>query len=162
MVEFSFPNQYVGKSGSIFLAHEVKPPLISTKVTASSFNFSFNVLTAICESFPRLQTNTTGIFGSSLLVLVKVDTFSLICSTDSDLCKSLTGTSKNVLRKECRLSTNFIFSKGVCVGGGPLCLSYVLPSHFFLWEHSGSVVECLTQERGAAGLSLTGLTALCP
>ena len=27
---------------------------------------------------------------------------------------------------------------------------------------SGSVVECLTRDRGIAGLSLTGTTALCP
>ena len=32
-----------------------------------------------------------------------------------------------------------------------------------LWgEHSGSVVECLTRDRGAVGLSLTGVTALYP
>ena len=30
------------------------------------------------------------------------------------------------------------------------------------WEHSGSVVECLTQDKGAAGSSLTGITVLCP
>ena len=29
------------------------------------------------------------------------------------------------------------------------------------WERSGSVVECLTRERGAAGSSLTSVTALC-
>ena len=29
-------------------------------------------------------------------------------------------------------------------------------------EGSGSVVECLTQDRGSAGTSLTGVTALCP
>ena len=29
-------------------------------------------------------------------------------------------------------------------------------------ERSGSVVECLTRDRGAAGLSLTGVIALCP
>ena len=29
-------------------------------------------------------------------------------------------------------------------------------------EHSGSVVECLTRDRGAAGSSLTGVTVLCP
>ena len=28
-------------------------------------------------------------------------------------------------------------------------------------ERSGSVVECLTRDRRAAGLSLTGVTALC-
>ena len=29
-------------------------------------------------------------------------------------------------------------------------------------EHGGSVVERLTRDRGIAGLSLTGGTALCP
>ena len=29
-------------------------------------------------------------------------------------------------------------------------------------ERSGSVVECLTRDRGAAGSSLTGVTVLCP
>ena len=32
----------------------------------------------------------------------------------------------------------------------------------FTREHSGSVVECLTRDRRAAGSSLTGVTALCP
>ena len=31
-----------------------------------------------------------------------------------------------------------------------------------LWERSGSLVECLTRDRGASGSSLTGVTALCP
>ena len=31
-----------------------------------------------------------------------------------------------------------------------------------IWEHSGSVVECLTQDWGAAGSSLIGATVLCP
>ena len=30
------------------------------------------------------------------------------------------------------------------------------------WERRGSVVECLTPDWGAAGLSLTGITVLCP
>ena len=29
-------------------------------------------------------------------------------------------------------------------------------------ERSGSVVECLTGDRGVAGLSLNGVTVLCP
>ena len=29
-------------------------------------------------------------------------------------------------------------------------------------ERSGSVVECLTRDRGVAGSSLTGVTVLCP
>ena len=32
----------------------------------------------------------------------------------------------------------------------------------FIRERSGSVVECLTQDRGAEGSNLTGVTALCP
>ena len=35
-------------------------------------------------------------------------------------------------------------------------------SHFNEGEPSGSVVKCLTQDRGAAGSSLTEVTALCP
>ena len=31
-----------------------------------------------------------------------------------------------------------------------------------LIEHTGSVVECLTRDRGAAGSSLTSVTVLCP
>ena len=31
-----------------------------------------------------------------------------------------------------------------------------------VWERSGSVVEYLTQDRGAVGSSLTGVTVLCP
>ena len=30
------------------------------------------------------------------------------------------------------------------------------------WERSGSAIECLTQDEGASGSSLTGVTALCP
>ena len=37
----------------------------------------------------------------------------------------------------------------------------VLPSQCG-WECSYSVEECLTRDRGAVGLSLTGTTALCP
>ena len=35
-------------------------------------------------------------------------------------------------------------------------------ANFFYRERSGSVVECLTQDRRAAGSSLTGVTVLCP
>ena len=38
-------------------------------------------------------------------------------------------------------------------------LMYFLKFNIY-WERSGSVVECLTRDRGAAGLSLTGTTAL--
>ena len=34
------------------------------------------------------------------------------------------------------------------------------PHHEKTWERSGSVVVCLTQDRGVSGLSLTGVTAL--
>ena len=39
-------------------------------------------------------------------------------------------------------------------------MSYIEISPKGVWERSGSVVECLTLDRGAAGLSLTGVTAL--
>ena len=39
-----------------------------------------------------------------------------------------------------------------------IVVSYI----FFLWERSGSVVECLTLDRRTAGSSLTGVAALCP
>ena len=36
----------------------------------------------------------------------------------------------------------------------------ILSSYANSWERSGSVVECLTLDRRAAGLSLTGITVL--
>ena len=44
-----------------------------------------------------------------------------------------------------------IYAKGYIV--------FVIP---FIRERSGSVVECLTRDRRAAGSSLTGVTGLCP
>ena len=44
-------------------------------------------------------------------------------------------------------------------------LLYVFSSFAIIWarrERSGSAVECLTRDRGAAGSSFTGVTALCP
>ena len=41
----------------------------------------------------------------------------------------------------------------------------ILPDEHILvhvGERSGSVLECLTRDRGATGLSLTGVTVLCP
>ena len=43
----------------------------------------------------------------------------------------------------------------------PNCLPYSVPFHLDLHkERSGSVVECLTQDLGATGSSLIGVTAL--
>ena len=42
--------------------------------------------------------------------------------------------------------------------GKPMLKSYLTPN----FKRSGSVVECLTRDRRAAGSSLTGVTALCP
>ena len=44
---------------------------------------------------------------------------------------------------------------------GPAHRNLVLITHV-LRKHSGSVVECLTRDRGAAGSSLTGITEFCP
>ena len=42
------------------------------------------------------------------------------------------------------------------IGDAYLSLVFVVNK----WERSGSVVECLTRDRGAAGSSLIGVTAL--
>ena len=54
-----------------------------------------------------------------------------------------------------------------CGGGHLFSLKTILQVvlHFQtsgLWERSGSVVECLTRDRGAVGSSHTGVTALRP
>ena len=38
---------------------------------------------------------------------------------------------------------------------------FLVSYHIKRRERSGSVVECLTRDRGAVGSSLTGVTALC-
>ena len=48
---------------------------------------------------------------------------------------------------------------------GFVFLKFLTQTYLFIMplrERSGSVVECLTQERGAAGSSLTSITALLP
>ena len=42
-----------------------------------------------------------------------------------------------------------------------LSLNYLF-SNWSIRERSGSVIECLTRDRRVAGLSFTGVTALCP
>ena len=39
---------------------------------------------------------------------------------------------------------------------------FIFYSFLFFGGDGGSVVECLTQDRRAAGSSLTGVTVLCP
>ena len=41
-------------------------------------------------------------------------------------------------------------------------LVHLYPYFLLVKKRSCSVVECLTRDRGAAGSSLTGDTALCP
>ena len=43
-----------------------------------------------------------------------------------------------------------------------VCIKSVISLPARVREHSGSVVECLTRDQGAMGLSLTGITAMCP
>ena len=43
-----------------------------------------------------------------------------------------------------------------------ICVRLTDQVSFYDRERSGSVVECSTRDRGAAGSSLTGVTALCP
>ena len=42
------------------------------------------------------------------------------------------------------------------------CMYCLMVSQHLNRERSGSVVECLTRDRRAAGSSLTGVTVLCP
>ena len=48
--------------------------------------------------------------------------------------------------------------------GQPISLerSFRIYIQIYIRERSGSVVECLTWDRGAMGSSLTGITVLCP
>ena len=46
--------------------------------------------------------------------------------------------------------------------GSYICICFIFKSTVYLWERSGSVEECLTGDRGAAGSSLNGVAALCP
>ena len=41
-----------------------------------------------------------------------------------------------------------------------MSLEAIVDDTRFMWERSDSVVECLTQDRGAAGSSLIGVPAL--
>ena len=41
-------------------------------------------------------------------------------------------------------------------------LSFFFSNKMLVRERSGSVVECLTRDPGAVGLSITSVTALCP
>ena len=51
----------------------------------------------------------------------------------------------------------------VVFGTSEIIILYICLSETILsWERTGSVVECLTQGRGAADSSLTRVTALCP
>ena len=40
------------------------------------------------------------------------------------------------------------------------CAEFLLSLSTYLWERSGSVIECLTRDRGIADSSLTGVIAL--
>ena len=71
---------------------------------------------------------------------------------------------KSLSRKNCDISTitikNIItdhYYKATLASG-----QYILPRTWSIRERSGSVVECLTRNRGAASSSLTSVTALCP
>ena len=69
-------------------------------------------------------------------------------TTSSRLYASATavGRSGSVWRQQCGTQCSQLFWKGITC---------------WHWERSGSVVECLTQDRGAAGVSLTCVTVLC-
>ena len=60
-------------------------------------------------------------------------------------------------------STKFYFYLFFCLLNYPILIIYLFKPETLPVENrerSGSVVECLTRDRGAAGSSLTGVTAL--
>ena len=56
------------------------------------------------------------------------------------------------------LKSDFVLANSADPDGSSLFAIDYVP----IWEHSGSVVECLTRYREAAGLSQTRVTVLCP
>ena len=64
--------------------------------------------------------------------------------------------SKNILFLSMKI--DFVLANCADTDGSSLFAIDYVP----IWEHSGSVVECLTRYREAAGLSLTRVTVLCP
>ena len=76
---------------------------------------------------------------------------------NGSVCSSIRSDQSYIFRVVALDKTNIL---AVCISWGKafdikcskLCVS----------SGSGSVVECLTRDRRAAGLSLTGVTTLCP
>ena len=73
------------------------------------------------------------------------------------------------IKTSCNLKHTYFFFLALLVASQEIALFFrfrvvIKIAHFSgqLWEHSGSVVECLTRDRGAAGLSLTGVTVVWP
>ena len=72
------------------------------------------------------------------------------------ICTKLFGYIKNRIK-------SFLASSGSCCLWLTFSNSFILKVFSYVdRERSGSVVECLTRDRRAAGSSLTGVTALCP
>ena len=61
---------------------------------------------------------------------------------------------------EIALTINSHYSKHALMNKCPENIKVCRMSAYGKWERSGSVVECLTRDRRAAGSSLTGVTAL--
>ena len=81
--------------------------------------------------------------------------------SDQSLCLSLAYYISGKLLTEHHLE--FLSLKGGCTDSSESTLvkmPHCWRSHVMTRERSGSVVECLTRDPGAAGSSLTGVTAL--
>ena len=81
--------------------------------------------------------------------------------------------SKNILYYPKRLQKSLSRPQNIRVSGVTITKGFLFFFYLFFFilalslqiinrERSGSVVECLTRDRRAAGSSLTGVTALCP
>ena len=107
------------------------------------------------EDFKLRQVITTLFLCVATLYIVwkMFDSYILKCSMPC-VCDSFKWYSLNYFIISSKTFQHFWLA---CIFSSLLCCIYPL-----LREHSGSVIECLTRDRGAAGSSLTGITVLCP
>ena len=108
----------------------------------------FHAFVVVCRPFPKLtlkKKNLSGILSDcrTVWIQIRTDVLSVLIWIKT-ACKGFSRRQKlSLARKELKSLTIVEWLKK-------------------FRERSGSVVECLTRDRGAAGLSLTGITTLCP
>ena len=116
---------------------------------------SYAYVSGLLSSFVIIKRHVYYIKGASLL-----DRRGLIRVTSVIYCESQTTS-----QRACQNVIVYVDTREK-VESTPFFPSDMMHIHFATHkvarERSGSVVECLTRDRRAAGSSLTGVTALCP